>query len=38
MAHMAKAPQMKLRWERVILALLILGGGSAALIYYVFIK
>lgn len=29
---------MKLRWERVILALLILGGGIAALIYYGFIK
>jgi hypothetical protein len=32
---MAKAPQLKLRWDRVILALLVLGGGVAALIYYV---
>jgi hypothetical protein len=32
---MAKPPQGKLRWERVILALLILGGGIAALIYFV---
>jgi hypothetical protein len=32
---MAKAPQRKLRWGRVIFALLVLGGGGAALIYYV---
>jgi hypothetical protein len=32
---MAKPPQGKLRWERVILALLILGGGITALIYLV---
>jgi hypothetical protein len=32
---MAKAPPMKLRWGRVIFALLVLAGGAAALIYYV---
>jgi hypothetical protein len=32
---MAKPPQGKLRWDRVIFALLILGGGIAALIYFV---
>jgi hypothetical protein len=32
---MAKAPQRKLRWGRVIFALLVLGGGAAALIYYI---
>jgi hypothetical protein len=35
---MPKAPPKKLRWERVILALLILGGGIAALVYYGFMK
>jgi hypothetical protein len=35
---MAKAPLKKLRWERVILALLILGGGLAAIVYYGFIN
>jgi hypothetical protein len=32
---MANAPTKKLRWDRVILALLVLGGGIAAAIYYV---
>jgi hypothetical protein len=32
---MAKPPPMKLRWGRVIFALLVLGGGIAAAIYYV---
>jgi hypothetical protein len=31
---MGNAPQKKLRWDRVILALLVLAGGAAALIYY----
>ena len=35
---MVKAPPKQLRWERVILALLILGGGIFALVYYGFIK
>jgi len=35
---MANAPQKKLRWDRVILALLLLGGGIAAAIYFAFIK
>lgn len=37
-ADMVKAPPKQLRWERVILALLILGGGIFALVYYGFIK
>ena len=31
---MGNAPQRKLRWDRVILALLVLAGGGAALIYF----
>jgi len=31
---MPREPERKLRWDRVILALLLLGGGIAALIYY----
>jgi hypothetical protein len=31
---MAKPPPLKLRWERVIFALLLLGGGIAAAIYF----
>jgi hypothetical protein len=30
-----REPERKLRWDRVILALLLLGGGAVALIYYV---
>jgi hypothetical protein len=31
---MGREPVRKLRWDRVILALLLLGGGLGALIYY----
>jgi hypothetical protein len=31
---MVKAPPMKLRWDRVIIALIVLGGGAAAAIYF----
>jgi len=31
---MAKAPQKKLRWDRLLLALILLGGGAAAAIYF----
>ena len=31
---MAKAPQKKLRWDRLLLALIVLGGGAAAVIYF----
>jgi hypothetical protein len=30
-----KAPPKKLRWDRLLLALIVLGGGAAGLIYYV---
>jgi len=32
---MANVPQKKLRWDRVILALVLLAGGAVAIIYYV---
>jgi hypothetical protein len=32
---MANAPQKKLRWDRLLLAMVVLAGGAAALIYYV---
>jgi len=32
---MAKPPERQLRWGRVFFALLLLGGGIAAAIYYV---
>lgn len=31
---MAKAPQKKLRWDRLVLAMILLGGGAAAAIYF----
>lgn len=31
---MVKEPPKKLRWDRVLMALIILGGGAAALIYF----
>jgi hypothetical protein len=31
---MASAPPKKLRWDRVLLALVVLAGGAAAVIYY----
>ncbi|HWU90083.1 MAG TPA: hypothetical protein VN253_22625 [Kofleriaceae bacterium] len=31
---MAKAPPRKLRWDRVLLVLIVLGGGAAAAIYF----
>jgi hypothetical protein len=31
---MAQPPPLKLRWGRVIFALLVLAGGIAAAIYY----
>lgn len=31
---MAKAPQKKLRWDRVLMALIVLAGGAAAAIYF----
>lgn len=34
-AAMAKAPPKKLRWDRLLIALVVLGGGAAAAIYYV---
>jgi hypothetical protein len=32
---MAKEPQKKLRWDRLILALIVLGGGVAAAVYLI---
>ena len=32
---MANAPTKKLRWDRLILAFVVLGGGIAAVIYLV---
>jgi hypothetical protein len=32
---MAKEPQKKLRWDRIIIALVLLGGGAAAVVYLI---
>jgi hypothetical protein len=32
---MAREPQKKLRWDRLILALIVLGGGVAAAVYLI---
>jgi hypothetical protein len=31
---MVKEPPKKLRWDRLLMALIVLGGGAAAAIYF----
>lgn len=32
---MAKTPEKKLRWDRLIIAIIVLGGGIGAVIYLI---